>query len=244
MPEQQPNAPFDPPPEAAATPAERGKHRRAWLLAMVLGLPLAGVAAIDLMVSLSTRAAISERLAAVEPVPVALILGTSRYHKGGRNAFYHARIDAAVALYEHHLVRGILVSGDNATRYYNEPVTMQRDLIARGVPAEHITLDYAGFRTLDSIVRAKEVFGLDRLLVVSQRFHAARAIFLARHFGIDARGFAAASPEQSGLMTVRAREVLARAAAVMDLLTGRGPRFLGERETVRLRAAPPTGASA
>ena len=116
---------------------------------------------------------------------------------------------------------------------------MQKDLMALGVPAEFITLDYAGFRTLDSVVRAKEVFGLDKVLVVSQGFHAARAIFLARQFGIDAKGFAAEDPPRSGFLRVRTREVLARAAAILDVLTGQGPRFLGKPETVRLRDDPP-----
>ena len=84
-------------------------------------------------------------------------------------------------------------------------------------------------------MRAKEVFGVDRLIIVSQRFHAERAIFLARHFGIDASGLAAADPDSPGLMKVRAREVLARVAAVLDIITGRAPKFLGAPETVRLR---------
>ncbi len=192
----------------------------------------------DLSITLSTRSAITAKINEVEPVEVALILGTSRGQRGKPNRFYQARIEAAAALYHAGRVRGILVSGDNATRYYNEPISMQKDLVALDIPADHITLDYAGFRTLDSMVRAKEVFGLDQLLVVSQRFHVARAIFLARQFGIDARGFAAADPPHTGYLKVRARDILARAAAVLDIITGQGPRFLGERESVHLREDP------
>ncbi|MEA3638554.1 MAG: ElyC/SanA/YdcF family protein [Lamprobacter sp.] len=190
---------------------------------------------IDLGISLSTRCSITDQLDQMQPAEVALILGTSRGIRGRPNPFYQARIAAAAELYHNGKVRGILVSGDNATRYYNEPVSMQKDLIALGVPADSITLDYAGFRTLDSMVRAKEVFGLDEVLVVSQRFHAARAIFLGRQFGIDARGYAAADPRHIGYLKVRTREILARAAAVLDVLTGQGPRFLGEPEMIRLR---------
>jgi SanA protein len=204
---------------------------------------VAGLLLVDLSITLSTRSAIVETIDEVEPVEVALILGTSRGQRGKPNRFYQARIEAAAALYHAGRVRGILVSGDNATRYYNEPVSMQKDLMALAIPADHITLDYAGFRTLDSMVRAKEVFGLDQLLVVSQRFHVARAIFLARRFGIDARGFAAVDPPPTGYLKVRAREVLARAAAVLDIVTGRGPRFLGERETVDLREEPASSTS-
>ncbi|TVQ88602.1 MAG: hypothetical protein EA400_08820 [Chromatiaceae bacterium] len=238
------------PPAAAADPGGAGPVPRAadgrlrrWvrltlgLLALLLALLVLGVTLIDFGVSVVTRGAIVDRIEAVEPIPVALILGTARTHQGRPNQYYQARIQSAAALYHSGRVRGILVSGDNATIYYNEPVAMQRDLIAAGVPAEYITLDYAGFRTLDSMVRAKEVFGLDRLVVVTQRFHAERAIFLGRRFGIDARGLAAPDPTVVGFMRVRAREVLARVAAVLDLVTGRGPRFLGEPETVRLRQA-------
>ncbi|MBK5929537.1 hypothetical protein CCR82_03055 [Halochromatium salexigens] len=213
---------------------------RRGLLFLVLGLVgmLAALVLVDLRISLATRDAITETLDEVEPTEVALILGTSRGQRGKPNRFYQARIEAAAALYHSGRVLGILVSGDNATRYYNEPIAMQRDLMALGVPGEHITLDYAGFRTLDSMVRAKEVFGLDRVLVVSQRFHLARAIFLARRFGLNAHGFAAADPPHLGYVRVRAREILARSAAVLDLLTGQGPRFLGARETVRLQGEP------
>jgi len=216
------------------------QHRRRALLALVLaavGL-LATLLLIDLGISLSTHSAIAKTIDEVEPAEVALILGTSRSHRGKPNRFYQARIEAAAELYHSGRVRGILVSGDNATRYYNEPISMQKDLIALGVPADYITLDYAGFRTLDSMVRAKQVFGLDQVLVVSQHFHAARAIFLARRFNLEARGFAAADPPHPGYLKIRAREVLARAAAILDIVTGQGPRFLGERETVRMRDDP------
>ncbi len=236
--------PLPPGASKASVPSGRARAWRRWLhrclLILVLGCIglLTTLVLIDLTVSLTTRDAITETLDQVEPIEVALILGTSRGPRGKPNRFYQARIEAAAALYHSGRVRGILVSGDNATRYYNEPISMQRDLMALGVPGEHVTLDYAGFRTLDSMVRAKEVFGLDQVLVVSQRFHAARAIFLARRFGLDARGFAAADPPHTGFLRVRAREILARAAAVLDLLTGQGPRFLGARETVRLQEQP------
>lgn len=190
---------------------------------------------IDIGISLSTRRSITDDLDQVQPTDVALILGTSRGNRGRPNQFYRARIEAAAELYLSGKVRGILVSGDNATRYYNEPVSMQKDLIVLGVPADYITLDYAGFRTLDSMIRAKEVFGLEEVLVVSQRFQAARAIFLGRQFGIDAQGYAAADPEHTGYIKVRTREILARTVAVIDVLIGQGPRFLGNREPVRIR---------
>ncbi|MBK1649359.1 hypothetical protein CKO36_12285 [Rhabdochromatium marinum] len=177
----------------------------------------------------------------VEPLPVAvaLVLGTARRTLAGRpNEFYRARLEAAAALYHHDLVQGILVSGDNGSRYYNEPEAMRRDLIALGVPDAHVTLDYAGFRTLDSVVRAQQVFGLERFLIVSQSYHAERGVFIARQRGMVAYGFAAADPGGAGGLKVRLREILARAIAIWDVLSGREPRFLGKPELVRLRGAP------
>jgi SanA protein len=206
------------------------------LLAGSLALAALVPVVIDAMVSASTAQAVADTVDQVQAKPVALLLGTARKTVAGQpNQFYRARIEAAAELFHSGKVQGILVSGDNATRWYNEPIAMQKDLITEGVPAEFITLDYAGFRTLDSVIRAKEVFGQQRIIVVSQRFHAERAIFLARHFGIDASGLAAADPDDLGLMKVRAREVLARVAAVLDIVIGREPKFLGAPETVRLR---------
>jgi SanA protein len=230
------------PQPAAATAATPARPHRRLRIALALLAALAALGAllpvaIDAMVSASTAGAVAEGIDEVEPKPVALLLGTARRTVAGRpNQFYRARIEAAAALFHSGKVQGILVSGDNATRWYNEPIAMQKDLIAAGVPAEFITLDYAGFRTLDSVIRAKEVFGQEHVVVVSQRFHAERAIFLARHFGLDASGLAAADPDEPGLMKVRAREVFARVAAVLDILIGRDPKFLGQPETVRLRA--------
>ncbi len=224
----------------AVSAEPKPRHRRLRLtlvlLAGCLAFAVVGLMAIDAVVSMSTAEAVADGVDNLEPKPVALLLGTSSRTVAGRpNRFYHARIEAAAELFQSGKVKGILVSGDNATRWYNEPIAMQKDLIAAGVPAEFITLDYAGFRTLDSVVRAKEVFGQDHIIIVSQRFHAERAIFLARHYGIDASGLAAADPDDLGLMKVRAREVLARVVAVLDIVINRGPKFLGEPETVRLR---------
>ena len=125
---------------------------------------------------------------------VALVLGTSKYANGRLNSFYAARIRAAAALYNAGKVDGILVSGDNGSDDYNEPAEMKADLVALGVPADYITADYAGFRTLDFIYRAEEVFGLQTYTVVSQPFHLERALYLAGQRGQDAIGFAATGP--------------------------------------------------
>lgn len=118
---------------------------------------------------------------------VGLLLGTSPSVNGMNNIFFSTRIEAAKTLYERGKIQHILVSGDNATKSYNEPEAMKKALIKAGIPESAITLDYAGFRTLDSVVRAREIFGqADGFIIISQPFHVERALFLARANGIEA----------------------------------------------------------
>ncbi|MBS4703221.1 SanA/YdcF family protein [Aeromonas veronii] len=168
----------------------------------------------------------------VDKVPynrVAVVLGTSKYLSGGGpNHYFKYRIKAAAELYNNAKVDFIIVSGDNATVQYNEPRQMRRALIKAGIPASAIYMDFAGFRTLDSVVRAKEVFGQERFTVVSQGFHNERAIFIARHFGIDAVGFNAEDPSAYQGIRTRVREVFARLMGLLDLyVLDKGPKFLG-----------------
>lgn len=148
---------------------------------------------------------------------------------GRANLFFVKRIEAAATAFHAGKVTHLLVSGDNRTHTYNEPEAMKAALIERGVPPWAITCDYAGLTTLDSVVRAREVFGQDRLTVISQPFHNRRAIFLARHRGIDMIGFNAADVTGRNSARTRAREVLSRVRAVCDsLVWQRQPRHLGE----------------
>ena len=169
----------------------------------------------------------------VEQIPynkVAVILGTSKYLLDGRrNEYFANRITAAAELYRSGKASYFLVSGDNATRSYNEPREMRRELLKAGIPAERIYSDYAGFRTLDSIVRANAVFGQRSFTIVSQGFHNERAIFVARHFGINAIGFNAKDVDAYSGLKTRTRELMARVLCLVDLyLLDKQPKFLGE----------------
>ena len=150
---------------------------------------------------------------------VGVILGTTKYIKKGKeNYFYRYRIEAGAELFRAKKVDTLLLSGANPSRYYNEPKTMMTDLIKLGVPKERIILDFGGFRTLDSIVRAKEIFGVDDYILVSQPFHLKRAIFIAHKKGFKAVGFCA--KEKCGTTAQKRmflRELLARAKAVLDI---------------------------
>jgi SanA protein len=165
---------------------------------------------------------------------VALVLGTGKLTASGRpNLHFQQRIEAAAALYHSGKVQHLLVSGDNHIQGYDEPSDMRDALVAAGVPTNAITRDYAGFRTLDSVVRAKEVFGLSRVTIVSEEFHCPRALWIARQRGLDAVAFAAPDLNFRWSAKVKAREALARVWCGVDLyVLHRDPKFAGPREPI------------
>ena len=174
----------------------------------------------------------------VQKIPskkAALVLGCSKYLKNGRkNYFYKYRIEAAVKLFKAGKVNAIIVSGDNGNKGYDEPTQMHDDLVKAGVPSKYIKLDYAGFRTLDSIVRAKAIFDLEDYIIVSQKFHLERAIYIAhakehKVLGFVAKGF----PNTIWAERMRRRELLARVKAFLDVYVfGVEPKFYGEKVEV------------
>lgn len=200
------------------------------LTKVLAAFAVAGLFAVLLNDLAITRNASARLFYLVDETPecqVGLVLGTSKYAEGDVNRYYRARIEAAAELFHAGRIRAILVSGDASTRYYDETTTMQRDLIELGVPEDYILLDYAGVRTLDSVFRAKKVFGLDRVTVVSQQFHCERALYLADAVGLAATGYCAEDAPYSNSLLMRGRETLARVMAFADLnLFGTQPRSL------------------
>ena len=186
------------------------------------------------VVGYSSKKLIYQNVSKLPNADVALVLGTSRYTTTGyANLFFKYRIKAAVDLYKTGKVKHIIVSGDNSLFEYNEPREMRTALVREGIPIEAITLDFAGFRTLDSVVRCKEVFGQNNFIIISQEFHVARALFIAKKFNIDAIGYAAKSPPQSYSFKTNFREFFARTRAVIDLyVLNTQPKFLGSKETI------------
>ena len=206
------------------------KKRLLMLWSIVLiGLLLICIFGADFYVQKSTVSSLYQDVNAIPKNKVGLLLGTVKRVKSGRlNLYYQYRIQAAVELFKAGKIEFILVSGDNSRQGYDEPTDMKEDLILKGIPADKIVLDYAGFRTLDSIVRSKAIFGQDKLTIISQPFHNERAIFIAQHKGIDAIGFSAQDVSGRYGLKVMLREKLARVKVLLDLLFGVGPKFLGE----------------
>ena len=165
------------------------------------------------------------------PARVGLVFGTSDSFRGRENRYFRYRVEAAAKLWKTGKVKTLIVSGDNRTKYYNEPKMMKEALVNRGVPAERIVCDYAGLRTLDSVVRAKKIFGLGEVVFISQRFQNERAIYLARANGLRATGFNARDVGMRAGFRTRVREIGARVKMWMDIhLLDTRPRHLGEKE--------------
>ncbi len=165
----------------------------------------------------------------------ALVLGASKsLRNGSPNPYFTNRIQAAKDLYDAGKVKAFVVSGDNGRSTYNEPDDMRNALVERGVPDSIIYLDYAGFRTLDSVVRMNKIFGQDSFIVVSQQFHNERAIFLAQYYGLTAYGYNA---KDVGLGRISyktiLREKFARVKVFVDILLNKKPKFLGEPIEIR-----------
>jgi len=174
-----------------------------------------------------------EEAASVPETPVALVFGCAKIFNGRPNLYFQARIEAAAALWKAGKVECFIVSGDNHVKGYNEPEDMKAAMVAAGVPAEKIVCDYAGLRTLDSVVRAKEIFGAEKVVLVSQEFHNERAAYLAESIGLNVVGLNAESVTGPAARKTDLREKLARVKMWLDVnILRTRPKHLGEKESL------------
>jgi SanA protein len=215
------------------------RHRGKLYLCLLALMILPGVA---LLVAdrVCSRAAAGRVFRAASEVPrnnVGLVLGTGRHtQRGFPNLHFDQRIEAALKLYQSGKVSHLLVSGDNHIKGYDEPTDMRDALAAAGVPTNAITCDYAGFRTLDSVVRANSVFGLTNFTIVTEEFHCPRALWIAQQHGLNAVAFAAPDLQSKRwTLRVKVREAFARVLCWLDLyVLRRQPRFPGPAEPIVL----------
>jgi len=209
-----------------------------WTVALLLVSVLTLVVFSNYQILHETKNYTFSKASEIKKNRVGLVLGTSKYYKGGGlNLYFKNRIDATVELFNAKKIDFILVSGDNSTMSYNEPMNFKKELLKRGIPEEVIFLDYAGFRTLDSVVRAKEIFGQVEITIISQQFHNERAIYIAQKHGMKAVGFNADSKGAYGLR-MQVREYFARTKAFLDIQFGVEPKFLGEKIEIELMPLP------
>ena len=216
---------------------EKASHRgRKIIVALLLVLLVCGgaIGICNAIVKHKAKGRVYTEVGEVPYRKVVLVLGTIPIVNGRQNLYYKYRMDAAAELYFAHKVSYLLLSGDNHISHYNEPESMRKSLIERGVPDSVIYLDCAGFRTFDSMVRAKKVFAQDSVTVVSQQWHNERAIYIAGHYDLDAIAFNAKDYTLGRKVYIKnhLREALAKVKVVLDLMVNKQPHFLGEIEPI------------
>lgn len=204
------------------------------IILLLTAFILFGLVLTNELMSFQARHYVYDTTEAIPKNKVGLILGAGKYTQSGHiNSYYKFRLDAAVELYEAGKIEFILISGDNGRKTYDEPTTFKTDLMARGIPENKIFLDYAGFRTLDSVVRSKEIFGQDSITIISQQFHNERAIYLAKNYDINAIAYNAKDSYNHQRSKTRFREYFARAKASIDVIFNVEPKFLGKKIEIK-----------
>ena len=165
-----------------------------WVIMAIMGVALAIVSVCEISVYSASKERVYSDVEKIPHREVGLLLGTNpKSRRGGANMFYNHRIDAAVALYEAGKVDRFIISGAKKGSDYDEPQAMREALVARGVPDSILILDGQGFHTIESIVRAKEVYEVDSVTIISQEFHNRRSLYMAKHNGLDAIAYNAAN---------------------------------------------------
>jgi Uncharacterized membrane protein len=208
-----------------------------WLITGVLAFALIVLLGNRWVIN-STDAYIYKDWALMPANDVGVVLGTSKYMENGKpSPEFRGRIAAAAELYRNGKIKHLIVSGANPDESYNEPRAMRRELVKAGVPDAAITMDFAGFRTLDSIVRAEAVFGLRQFTVITQRYHSYRTVFIGRKLGLKVVAYIAPATSEGGYGTRNPpREVFARVKAILDIfLLSTEPKFLGKPEHIELK---------
>jgi len=177
----------------------------------------------------STKNLIYTEISKIPYNKVGLLLGTSKFLGSGLpNQYFSNRIDATFDLYNSQKIEFIVISGDHGRKTYNEPLDMKNELIKRGVPEQKIYLDYAGFRTFDSVIRMYKIFGQESFTVISQDFHNRRALYIAKSVGLKAIGYDAKDVNKYLGFKTQLREKFARVKVFLDLWLRVKPKYLGQ----------------
>jgi SanA protein len=195
----------------------RNHFKKIAAIAALVGasLLLAVILVCNIWIITTTKSQVYYDIASMPVNRDGLVLATGRLMENGRiNRHFVRRVEAAAALYHAGKVQRLILSGDKG---HDEPMELKRALLTRGVPESAMILDNYGLRTLDSVVRARDVFHCDNLTIISERFHDFRALFLSRHYGINAVAYAPPNLPLRWMIRSTIRESLARVKAVLDL---------------------------
>ncbi len=200
-----------------------------WIFFIIIVLVFVSLWAANNKIDKSTDGFVYKDLNSIPKNKVGLLLGTSKYLINGKeNGYFKNRIQATIELYNAGKIDDIVISGDNSKSNYNEPLDMKNELIKYGIPEGKIYLDYAGFRTYDSMVRMNKVFGQSSFTVISQEFHNRRAIYIAKRINLNVIGYNAKDVTAYNGFKTKLREKFARVKVFLDLAVNKNPKFLGD----------------
>ncbi len=204
--------------------------KKAFILKFCLLVPMLLLVISNQVIRFSTAHYLYDSVELIPYNEAGLVLGTSpRVRNGGPNPYFTNRMEAAAELYHSGKVSILIVSGDNRSRYYNEPDQMRQALVELGVPSSSIILDQAGLRTLDSVIRARDVFNYNEITIISQKFHNQRAVYIAKQKGINVYALNAKDVEQNKNDMTRMREWFAKTIVFWDLLINKQPQYLEKK---------------
>lgn len=204
-------------------------RRIAALLLLLCVLTVGGALLLNAhVVSVGKERLLSDDLPPPQNLDCILVLGCSVYRDGTPSPMLKDRLELAVSLYEKGWSQTLLLSGDNGSPDYNEVAAMKQQVLALGVPVDAIVLDYAGFSTYDSIYRARDIFGVRRMAVVTQSYHLYRALYLAQALSVEAWGVPSDQHTYAGQDLRELREIAARNKDVLFALIKPKPTYLGE----------------
>lgn len=205
-----------------------------WIILILLMFILAIVIIANNRIERSSRNSVYKDIDKIPHNKVGLLLGTSKYLSSGQpNQYFYNRVEAAKDLFNFKKIDYILISGDNSEKYYNEPQDMKNELVSMGIPDSLIILDYAGFRTYDSVIRLDKIFGQKSFTIISQEFHNERAIYISRRLGLHAIGYNAKDVDKYTGFKTNIREKLARVKVFLDLMFHKKPKFLGDKIEIK-----------
>ena len=201
-----------------------------WALLTGILIPVILLVSANCIINQQAKKLVFENIESIPENEVGLLLGTSKYLRSGSpNQYFENRIIATEELFKSGKIKKVVISGDNGRENYNEPQDMKEALMKRGIPEEKIVLDYAGFRTFDSVYRMKEIFGQNRFTIISQKFHNQRAIFIAKSLKLNVVGYNATDVDAYNGFKTKVREKFARVKVFIDLMIGKKPKYLGEK---------------
>jgi len=212
------------------------KHKKIFIptILILIILSLVSILLANSTINKQTKSRIYSDTDSIPENNVGLLLGTSKFLRNGNsNQYFENRISATIQLYKAGKIKNVVISGDNSKKDYNEPEDMKNELIKRGIPEDRIYLDFAGFRTYDSVFRMKEIFGQDRFTIISQEFHNQRAVYIASALKLNAIGFNAKDVNAYNGFKTKIREKFARVKMFIDLIFDKKPKFLGDKIEIK-----------